>query len=612
MSAPPTAWLSNSAYNKLKGTYVNGDMDASQNLICRNGNLYMPADSSIYSPNNRIYFNETYYYTNFASNVHIFGTLQLDRSSVTYDVGYEIVDNIKPTLSTAVSNIATNTSNIATNTTNIATNTTNIATNTTNIATNTTNIATNTTNIATNTTDIATLNTSISGFSTSISTLTTKTTNMSYNSGTNTTSFSGNVSFPSASIDSGSISNTSFVSLNGAQTILGNKTFSNNIVLSASGNLNANGLLQSLGAYLRVDGDLRLNSGALTITQATLQKLQYLTTVSSNIQTQIDSCAKSASANTLSGVNTITGNIIANSQTITPTQLGYVSGATSNLQTQINGISTASYVTLATAQTISGAKIFSADLNGTATLTLNTSGVGLKALPVSTYNGGGSDFAEQVSLVNGIYGGSIQGGQIGVKDALNIGFYNNASFWPLMTSVNNSSYTTNTVTVWGNISPTNNIRLDTGSLLVNNQATTVTNAQLGYLSTLSGQLGQQVSGAFNTTSSYTTTTLYSLGSISLTAGVWNIVGQITIFGAGAFVQSGSTYGVSTTAAGFSDTDDPYMPSTSAVGYSTYQCVKVVAPTATTSYYLNLYARFSGGTMTRGALPNNFLKAVRIG
>jgi len=69
-------------------------------------------------------------------------------------------------LSTITGNISTNTGNISTNTGNISTNTSNISTNTANIATNTSNISTNTSNIATNTSNISTNTSNITALQT--------------------------------------------------------------------------------------------------------------------------------------------------------------------------------------------------------------------------------------------------------------------------------------------------------------------------------------------------------------------------------------------------------------------------------------------------------------
>jgi hypothetical protein len=67
---------------------------------------------------------------------------------------------------------------------------------------------------------------------------------------------------------------------------------------------------------------------------------------------------------TLSGTTTFTGNIIANGATITPTELGYIDGATSNIQTQINDINTGTpgdnIVHINGAETITGVKTFNA------------------------------------------------------------------------------------------------------------------------------------------------------------------------------------------------------------------------------------------------------------
>ena len=46
MSAPPSSWLSNTNYNKYKGSYFNSDVDINGgNLICRTGNLYLSANA---------------------------------------------------------------------------------------------------------------------------------------------------------------------------------------------------------------------------------------------------------------------------------------------------------------------------------------------------------------------------------------------------------------------------------------------------------------------------------------------------------------------------------------------------------------------------------------
>ena len=307
MSLPPNNWISDANYNKFKGSYVNGDLDASQNIVIRNGNLYMPADSNIYSPSNRIFFNETYLYTNFAQNVHIYGTLQLDRAGTTYDVAYEIVSNLPSQITTNTTNIATNTSGISTNTSNI------------------------------------------SSLQTAVTILNTKTTNITYASSSNTTTFSGVLSFPATSIDSASVINNSFLALTGAQSCSGNKTFAGNIIVSASGNGNFNGLLQALGTYLRVDGDLKLGTNTITISQATLQKLQFLSTLNSDVQNQLNNINTSAllsTANTWSQIQNFSSPPV-------------MSGASISSGSIPNSALATTYIDNSTAQTIAGIKTFS-------------------------------------------------------------------------------------------------------------------------------------------------------------------------------------------------------------------------------------------------------------
>ena len=98
-------------------------------------------------------------------------------------------------------------------------------------------------------------------------------------------------------------------------------------------------------------GNISANSATITPTI-----LSYISTLSSNVQTQITNINTSAllslsnnwsgttntfsNAVNLNGLTTFSGNISANATTITPTQLAFVSGASSNLQTQITSINT--------------------------------------------------------------------------------------------------------------------------------------------------------------------------------------------------------------------------------------------------------------------------------
>jgi hypothetical protein len=220
-----------------------------------------------------------------------------------------------------------------------------VISNTNNISTNTSNIATNTTNIATNTSSITTLNS--------------KTTDISYLAGTpNTTTIANKLSTSVLSFGTtlNGVSSTTFgyistlsanaqtaldskCSLSGAQTIAGIKTFSSPPVMSgASITSNTIPLTSIVGTVcdlasaqtiagiktfssapvlssnLRLDGSLIVNANALTLTNANLQKIQYLSTVSSDVQTQLNNKIGLSNNNTYTGSNTYSGSAQFNSQ----------------------------------------------------------------------------------------------------------------------------------------------------------------------------------------------------------------------------------------------------------------------------------------------------------
>jgi hypothetical protein len=116
--------------------------------------------------------------------------------------------------------------------------------------------------------------------------------------------------------------------ISGSKTFSGTTTFTNNIV-----------------------------ANALTITPT---ELGYIDGLTSNAQTQINDKVSVtlpetiSGSKTFSGTTTFTNNIVANALTITPTELGYIDGLTSNAQTQLNG-----KVSIASPDTITGAKTFS-------------------------------------------------------------------------------------------------------------------------------------------------------------------------------------------------------------------------------------------------------------
>jgi hypothetical protein len=91
MSNPPTAYNTNTTFNKYKGSYFNHDVDVSGgDIINRTGNLYLADNSSIYTSTNQIQFDDTYSFTNFLNSVNISGQLKLTYNSTEYDVGERI------------------------------------------------------------------------------------------------------------------------------------------------------------------------------------------------------------------------------------------------------------------------------------------------------------------------------------------------------------------------------------------------------------------------------------------------------------------------------------------------------------------------------------------
>ena len=121
-------------------------------------------------------------------------------------------------------------------------------------------------------------------------------------------------------------------------------------------------------------GSINANSNTITPTQ-----LGYISGATENIQSQLNNrvtlntTETITGAKTFQGTTTFTGSIIANALTITPTQLGYLSGVTSAIQTQLNN-----RVTLDTSQTITGAKTMNANF------TISTSGYLLPLFPLSS------------------------------------------------------------------------------------------------------------------------------------------------------------------------------------------------------------------------------------
>ena len=87
---PPNEFNTITTFNKYKGSYFNNDVDVSGgHIINRTGNLYLADNSSIYSLNNQIQFDDTYSFTNFLNSINVYGQLKNSYNSIEYDVGLQ-------------------------------------------------------------------------------------------------------------------------------------------------------------------------------------------------------------------------------------------------------------------------------------------------------------------------------------------------------------------------------------------------------------------------------------------------------------------------------------------------------------------------------------------
>lgn len=390
MSFP--VWNYDPSWNKITSSYFKDTIDLSGNFIIRNGRIRSPA--------NEIQFDDTYAFTNFVNSVNVLGQLKNTYNSVEYDVGFQCqkVDTLvsavatlspivsdtqfKTTgfywdsgLSTTVFNNNASFPNVdftgninsftktqfdnAINYSKSATsdlqtqinNFTGVSLSANNTFTGT-NIFNETLRLnnnlrlqgallvdnggttITNTTlkNLQYLANITSDINTSISNLNTKLTNIAF-AGV-TTSFGGILSFPLNSIQSSSISNLSFVALTGTQSAGGQKTWTGLNIFSSN---------------IRLDtGSLILNTNTLTLTNANLQKIQFLSTVSSDIQTQINNFTgvSLAASNVFTGASNqfsntlrLDGSLVLNTNTLTLTnanlqKIQYLSTVSSDIQTQ--------------------------------------------------------------------------------------------------------------------------------------------------------------------------------------------------------------------------------------------------------------------------------------
>jgi hypothetical protein len=154
---------------------------------------------------------------------------------------------------------------------------------------------------------------------------------ITYNSSTGETTFSGSLIFPTSSIASGSINNSDFMTLSTSQNVSGSKTYSTQ---------------QNFSNNIRIDGSILLNSAGLTLNNSNLQKIQYLSNVSSDIAASLSSLSTKLTDISYSSVSPITTTInnklqcstISFSNTlngVSSTTYGFISTLSANCQTQL-------------------------------------------------------------------------------------------------------------------------------------------------------------------------------------------------------------------------------------------------------------------------------------
>jgi hypothetical protein len=154
---------------------------------------------------------------------------------------------------------------------------------------------------------------------------------INYNSTTGTTTFTGSLVFPSESISSASINNSDFMTITTNQTITSSKSYT---------------LQQFFQGNIRLDGSLLLNSGNLTLTNINLQKIQYLSNVSSDIAAALSTLSTKLTAvsyvvgspNITTIADKLQCSVVSFSNTlngVSSTTFGYISTLSANAQNQL-------------------------------------------------------------------------------------------------------------------------------------------------------------------------------------------------------------------------------------------------------------------------------------
>ena len=521
MSFP--VWLLDASANRYTKTYMIDYLDLSGNFYIRNG--------VIRSGDNQIQFDNVYNFINIPNSAHIFGELKLDYSGTEYNVGYEV-------------------------------------------------------------SQVSSFSGSLSSINSNLSTLNTKTTDISYSS--STTSIANTLSAYDISFN-GSINSiplTNFAYLSGATSNLQSQISAISAV--TTGVENNFTVQQRFSNNIRLDGSLIVSGNTITLTNNTLKNIQYLSTLSSNVQTQIDAsktkltnveyilvdnateftgdvvfydditfdtninAINATTFNYLLGVNdyiqdqfnditqkitaisysagppsttTITGTTNTSTLTFSTTlngissaTFGFLTGVTSNIQTQINSINT---ISLSANNTFTGLNQFNGALGGFAIvqnfLQFTTGGA------TTWKNGAIGDNVFEMAIGNATRGLTIQGGATSANKSC-FGLYFLTGYLsfgserrPIMYAVDNGTDASNNLIISTGTTSLSNLNI-TGNMLTNNGNTTITNDTLNrlqYLTTLSSNVQTQIDTAATKVtdisySSATTTIANTLSSATLT------------------------------------------------------------------------------------------------
>jgi hypothetical protein len=284
MSFP--VWNSDPSFNKITSTYFKDLIDLSGNFIIRNG--------TIKSPNNTIEFDDTLSVINIPNTLKA-TQLKTSYASVEYTVGLEL-STLKPIVNATAlkcSNITYDASLNKTTVSNLLEFTGTL--NTFSLADFNNSITNSLSLTSPAQTQLTTLSTDLSTATTNIGTLTTKLTDVSYATANTTIAntlnltnllFTGNInSFTKTEFDNAI--NFSKSATSDLQTQINNFT---GVSLSANNTFTGTNIFNEtlrLNNNLRLQGALLVDNGGTTITNATLKNLQYLSNVTSDINTSI-------------------------------------------------------------------------------------------------------------------------------------------------------------------------------------------------------------------------------------------------------------------------------------------------------------------------------------